>query len=91
MSQIRIAAINATHFDRRMKWNRSCVNQLCALKKITHAELAAYIGWNAPAFKRYYNTNRFPDYITLLLETFEAVAKKKELGESPDFDLPFPH
>ena len=91
MSQIRIAEIRSTHFDRQMKWNRSEVNLLCKMEKITHGEMVAYIGWDLSQFKRCYKVNRFPAHICLLLEIFQAKAKLRELGESPDFDLPFPN
>lgn len=86
----RIAAIKATHIERRMGWNRSRINMLCAMLQISHGELFAYLGLSSTVMKKSMRTNNLPAYACLLLEIFEAHAKRTVLGDDVNFDLPFP-
>ena len=63
--------IRSYHADLQTKWDRGKVSHLCTSLDITLEELAAYLNETVSNMFRYFENNKFPGPVCLLLDLFE--------------------
>lgn len=63
--------IRSYHATLQTKWARGKVSHFCQQLNITLEELAAYVNEDVGKMFRYYEKNRFPGPVCLLLDLFE--------------------
>jgi len=63
--------IRSHHVNLEVKWDRTKVSHFCRQLNITLEELAAYVNEDVGKMFRYYEKNKFPGPVCLLLDLFE--------------------